>query len=64
MKILTNIIDTNKILKLTQGQDHKVKGQNQIFNFIEEIVSTVYYEPMVVYWCYSQIWLIIIGCWC
>ena len=30
------MIDINKILKLTQGQGHKVKGQGQICKFVKK----------------------------
>ena len=34
--ILTPISDINKMLKLTQGQCHKVKDQGQICNFVKK----------------------------
>ena len=37
MMILTPIIDNNKMLKLTEGQGHKVKGQSQIYDFVKKL---------------------------
>ena len=34
MMILTYIIDIDKMLKLTKGQGHKVKGQGHIYVFM------------------------------
>ena len=34
---LTRMIDINEMLKLTQGQGHKVKGQGQICNYTKKI---------------------------
>ena len=34
MMILKHMIGTNKMLKLTKGQGHKIKGQGQICNHI------------------------------
>ena len=34
--ILTYIIDLNKMLKLTQGQGHKVKGQSHIGIYVKK----------------------------
>ena len=47
--ILTEMIDINKMLKLTKGQGHKIKGQGQICKLAKEIVLTVIHEPMIVY---------------
>ena len=35
--ILAHMIDINKILKLTLGQGHKVKGQGQICSFVKNL---------------------------
>ena len=35
--ILAHMIDINKILKLTLGQGHKVKGQGQICSFVKTL---------------------------
>ena len=37
--ILTNIIDMDETLKLTQSQGHKVKGQSQICNYVKNILG-------------------------
>ena len=34
--ILTHMIDIDKMLKLTQAQGRKVKGQGQICNFVDK----------------------------
>ena len=31
------MIDINKMLKLTLGQGHKVKGRGQIFSFVKNL---------------------------
>ena len=36
--ILTHMIDTNKNIKLTQGQGHRVKGQGQIKSYVKTLV--------------------------
>ena len=41
------MIDINKMMKLTSGQGHKVKGQDEIFNHVKILVSTIYNEPMI-----------------
>ena len=33
--LLTNMIDNNKMLKMIQGQGHKIEGQGQICNFVK-----------------------------
>ena len=43
------MISNDKMLKLAQGQGHKVKGQGQLCNFVKKLVSTKYHEPMVGY---------------
>ena len=40
-------VDINEMLKLTQGQGHKVKGQGQICNFVKKRVWAIYHEPMI-----------------
>ena len=35
--IPTQMIYINKMLKLTQGQGHKIKGQGQICKFVENL---------------------------
>ena len=45
--ILTHMIDINKMLKLTQGQGHKVEGQGEICKFVRNIVLTAVHEPMI-----------------
>ena len=45
--ILTHMIDINYMLKLTIGQGHKVKGQDQIGNFVKKNVLTMIHEPMI-----------------
>ena len=35
------------MMKLTSGQGHKVKGQDQICNDVKILVSTIYNEPMI-----------------
>ena len=49
LMLLANMIDDNRMLMLTHGQGHKVKGQGQICNFVKNIVSTIYHEPMIRY---------------
>ena len=44
--ILTHMMDVNKMLMLTEGQGHKVKGQGQICDFAKKLVSTIYQEQM------------------
>ena len=34
------MISIDEMLNLTQGQGHKVKGQGQIYNFVNKLVST------------------------
>ena len=36
--ILTHMIDTNKKIKLTKGQGHKVKGQGQINSYVKKLI--------------------------
>ena len=47
--ILTQMIDINKMLKLTKGQGYKIKGQGQIRKFGKKIVLTIYPEPMILF---------------
>ena len=49
MLILTDMIDINEMLKLTQSQGHKVKGKDQICNFVKKNGSILYHEPMIKY---------------
>ena len=43
--IFTQMIDINKMLKVTQGQGHKVKYQGQIKGkSVKKLVSTIYTE--------------------
>ena len=41
------MISIDKMLMLTQGQGHKVKGQGQICDFVKKNVLTIYHEPMI-----------------
>ena len=41
--IVTHITDIGKILKLVQGQGHKVKGKNQICSY----VKTLFYQQIM-----------------
>ena len=62
--ILTQIIDTDKMLKLTQVQGHKIKGQGQICEFVKILFQLyvmnqwldfdVTYTPDK-YWCGADI---------
>ena len=36
--ILTHMNDVNKMLKLTLGQGHKVKGQGQLCSFVKTLL--------------------------
>ena len=57
------MIDNNKMLKLTQGQGHDVKGQGEICNFVKQtLVLTMYQEPMIGYWLCLYTWQVLIGC--
>ena len=47
--MLIHMISIDKMLMLTQGQGHKVKGQGQICNFEKKLVSNIYHEPMIEY---------------
>ena len=40
--MLMHMISIDKMLKLTQGQGHKVKGQGQICNFVKKNVFGLY----------------------
>ena len=44
--MLIHMIDIDKMLMLTKGQGHKVKGQGQICDFVKKLVSTIYHEQM------------------
>ena len=41
------MISIDGLLKLTQGEGHKVKGQGQICTFVKKLLSTLYYEPTI-----------------
>ena len=43
--ILTHMIGISEMLKLTQGQGHKVKGQGQMYNYIKNFyfISLAYH---------------------
>lgn len=48
--ILTHIVDNNTMLKLTQDQGHKVKGQGKKSNFVEkECFGDILYKTMIYY---------------
>ena len=44
------MISIDKMLMLTQGQGHKVKGQGQICNFVKIRVLAIYHQPMIAHW--------------
>ena len=44
MMILTYITDIDKLLKLTKGQGHKVKGQGHIYVLCKIIVLAIDHE--------------------
>ena len=37
----------DKMLMLTKGQGHKVKGQGQLCNFVKKRALVIYHEPMI-----------------
>ena len=41
------MISIDKMLMLTQGQGHKVKGQGQICDFAKKLVSTLNHARMI-----------------
>jgi len=41
MMILTYVIDTDEMLRLTEGQGHKVKGQGYIYVLCKIIVLAI-----------------------
>ena len=43
------MISIDKMLMLTQGQGHKVKGQGQICNFVKKRVLAICHEPIIGY---------------
>ena len=45
--MLMHMISIDKMLMLTQGQGHKVKGQGQICNFVKRRVWPISHEPMI-----------------
>ena len=51
--LLEQMIDINEMLKLSQGQGHKGKGQGQICNFVKKqkkkLASAMYHERMIRY---------------
>jgi len=47
--MLIHIISIVKMLKLTKGQGHKVKGQGQTFKFVKKRYLAIYHEPMIGY---------------
>ena len=44
------MISIDKMLMLTQGQGHKVKGQGQICSFVKILVSPINHEQMIGYY--------------
>ena len=47
--MLKHMISIDKMLMLTQGQGHKVKGQGRICNFVKKTYLAIYHEPMIGY---------------
>ena len=55
--LIKNIeLELELMLKLTQGQGHKVKGQGHICNFVKKLVLTIYHEPMIAHWWCTYTW--------
>ena len=57
LMILIHLVCINKVLKLTKGQGHKVKGQGHICKCVE-IESSIYHQPIIGYWWHLRTWLI------
>ena len=58
------MIDIDKMMKLTSGQGHKVKGQDEICNYVKIFLSTIYNEPMIGF-CFmvleeNKLWILMI----
>ena len=47
MMILTYIIDIDEMLKLSEGQGRKVKGQGHIYVLCKILVSSINHERMI-----------------
>ena len=45
--IHTQMINYNKMVKLTLGQGHKIKGKGQICKCVKKLVSTICHGPMI-----------------
>ena len=56
LNVTYTLVSIDRMLKLYQGQGHKVKGQGQICSFLKNIVSAISHEPIIGHWWWVYTW--------